>query len=54
MNKNDLKVEILERAGKLFGIEIIIADDSKDESYIKGFKAGKEFMKKEILRLLKE
>ena len=53
-NKKELLREIEKYAGKLYGFEIIIAKNPKNKEYIKGFLAGKKFMKKEIIRLLKD
>ena len=41
----------IKNAGKLFGKEVIISDNPKDKSYIKGFEAGKNFIRREMLRL---
>lgn len=51
--KNDLIKKINKFAGKLYGFEVIISKDKNNKEFIKGFEAGKKFMKEEIIKLIK-
>jgi len=40
-------------AGKIFGLDLIISEDKDNKDYIDGFQAGKQFLKDEIKKIIK-
>ena len=57
MNKEEQEqlIKVINKyAGKVFGIDIIISKNKDDKRYIKGFYDGKNYMRKEIIRLIKD
>lgn len=47
-------IESVEKhAGKLHGFEIIVCTDPKDKQFQEGFVAGKQYMKEEIIKIIK-
>lgn len=54
MNKQELLKKINKRAGKVFGLEIVISKNPKNKEYIKGFEAGKKYLLSEVIKIIKE
>ena len=53
-DRKELIDKVEQRAGKVFGIPIVVADNLKNQDYTKGFADGREYMRKEVIKILME